>query len=62
MRAYLRRIGRVPLLTAAEEVADAQRTEAGVFAAERLRGASASGEHLPHELRRDLRCVVRDGE
>ncbi|MGE3414243.1 MAG: sigma-70 family RNA polymerase sigma factor, partial [Dehalococcoidia bacterium] len=62
VRAYLRRIGRVPLLTAAEEVADAQRIEAGVFAAERLRGASASGEHLPHELRRDLRCVVRDGE
>ncbi|MET9519057.1 RNA polymerase sigma factor [Streptomyces sp. NPDC002994] len=37
-RQYLREIGRIPLLTAAEEVDLARRVEAGLFAEERLSG------------------------
>lgn len=36
-RQYLREIGRIPLLTAAEEVELARRVEAGLFAEEKLR-------------------------
>jgi RNA polymerase primary sigma factor len=58
VRVYLREIGRVPLLTAAQEVDLARRVEAGVFAAERLdRDAGVPGR-LPGELV----AVARDGE
>ena len=57
VRVYLREIGRIPLLTAAEEVDLAKRVEAGVFAAERL----DTGNDEP-AMRRDLYAVVRDGE
>ena len=50
VRVYLREIGRVALLTAADEVDLAKRVEAGVFAAERLDQATG----LPPALRRDL--------
>ncbi|HEX6405044.1 MAG TPA: sigma-70 factor domain-containing protein, partial [Pseudonocardiaceae bacterium] len=36
VRAYLKQIGKIPLLNAEEEVQLAQRIEAGLFAAERL--------------------------
>ena len=63
VRAYLKQIGKIPLLRAEEEVQLAQRIEAGVFAAERLRKAEEHGaEGLSPQLRRDLRWVVRDGE
>src|SRR2546421_12549389 len=39
VRAYLKQIGKIPLLNAEEEVQLAQRIEAGRFAAERLRKA-----------------------
>jgi len=57
VRVYLREIGRIPLLTAVEEVDLAKRVEAGVFAAERL----DTGNDEP-AMRRDLYAVVRDGE
>jgi RNA polymerase primary sigma factor len=63
VRAYLKRIGKIALLNAEEEVQLAQRIEAGLFAAERLRKAEENGaEKLAPQLRRDLRWIVRDGE
>jgi RNA polymerase primary sigma factor len=58
VRVYLREIGRVALLTAADEVDLAKRVEAGVFAAERLDHAV----DLPVEMRRDLLVIVGDGQ
>ncbi|UIJ56548.1 sigma-70 family RNA polymerase sigma factor [Amycolatopsis acidiphila] len=63
VRVYLDAIGRVPLLTATEEVDLAKRIEAGVYAAELLRRADA-GEQDEQELpagRRDLERIARDG-
>jgi len=62
VRAYLKEIGKVPLLTAEMEVDLAQRIEAGLFAAEKLRQAEA-GEvpKLAAALRRDLDWLVVDG-
>ena len=62
VRAYLKEIGKVPLLTAEMEVDLAQRIEAGLFAAEKLRAAEA-GEtgKLAAALRRDLEWLVTDG-
>jgi RNA polymerase primary sigma factor len=57
VRVYLREIGRVPLLTAAQEVDLARRVEAGVFAAERL----CLDEHLPRPLITDLIAIADDG-
>ncbi|MBV8993756.1 MAG: RNA polymerase sigma factor [Pseudonocardiales bacterium] len=62
VRAYLKQIGKIVLLTAEEEVQLAQRIEAGLFAAERLRTAQDGAEKLGAPLRRDLRWIVRDGE
>ncbi len=63
VRAYLKQIGKIPLLRAEEEVQLAQRIEAGLFAAERLRKPEEHGaEGLSPQLRRDLRWVVRDGQ
>jgi RNA polymerase primary sigma factor len=57
VRMYLKEIGRVPLLTAAEEVELAKRVEAGVFAAEKL----LNGVAVAPSLRSDLGLVARDG-
>ena len=57
VRLYLREIGRVPLLTAAQEVDLAKRIEAGLLAGEKLIADAA----LPAALRRDLLVVERDG-
>ncbi|MBV8993572.1 MAG: RNA polymerase sigma factor [Pseudonocardiales bacterium] len=63
VRAYLKRIGKIALLNAEEEVQLARRIEAGLFAAERLRKAEEyRAEKLTSQLRRDLRWIVRDGE
>ncbi|MGY1637893.1 sigma-70 family RNA polymerase sigma factor [Geodermatophilus sp. SYSU D00742] len=62
VRAYLKQIGKVALLTAEQEVDLAERIEAGVFAAERLRQTEAEGRRLSPQLRRDLSWIVRDGE
>jgi RNA polymerase primary sigma factor len=50
VRVYLREIGRVPLLTAVDEVDLARRVEAGVFAAERLVTGSPPSTELAGEL------------
>ncbi|MEU1038406.1 sigma-70 family RNA polymerase sigma factor [Streptomyces sp. NPDC005907] len=51
-RQYLREIGRIPLLTAAEEVELARRVEAGLFAEERLRLAPDLDSRLALDLDR----------
>ena len=57
VRAYLKEIGKVPLLTAVQEVELSQRVEAGLFAKQKLthKGLSAS-------YKRDLEWLVKDGE
>ncbi|WP_425472927.1 RNA polymerase sigma factor RpoD [Vallicoccus soli] len=57
VRVYLREIGRVALLTAAQEVDLARRIEAGLFAAEKLESTAVADP----ALRRDLRRVADDG-
>ncbi|MYU25162.1 RNA polymerase sigma factor [Streptomyces sp. SID8352] len=51
-RQYLREIGRIPLLTAAEEVELARRVEAGLFAEEKLSRVPAPDGPLAHDLDR----------
>ncbi|MEV7322590.1 RNA polymerase sigma factor [Streptomyces sp. NPDC093970] len=51
-RQYLREIGRIPLLTAAEEVELARRVEAGLFAEERLGNARDLDSQLALDLDR----------
>ncbi len=62
VRAYLKQIGKVPLLNAEEEVELAKRIEAGLYAAERVRRSEDLTDELPTLLCRDLRWIVRDGE
>ncbi|MEU1347699.1 RNA polymerase sigma factor [Streptomyces sp. NPDC005795] len=51
-RQYLREIGRIPLLTAADEVELARRVEAGLFAEERLAGTPDPDTRLAVDLDR----------
>ncbi|PWU61786.1 RNA polymerase sigma factor, partial [Micromonospora globispora] len=62
VRAYLKQIGKVPLLNAEQEVELAKRIEAGLYAAERLRAADEGEEKLAREMQRDLLWISRDGE
>jgi RNA polymerase primary sigma factor len=62
VRVYLKRIGKVALLNAADEVRLATQIEAGLYAAERVRRAENVTEKLSPQLRRDLRWIVRDGQ
>ena len=63
VRAYLKEIGKVPLLTAEMEVELAQRIEAGLFAAEKIRQADeGEAAKLSAALRRDLDWLVHDGQ
>jgi RNA polymerase primary sigma factor len=64
VRMYLKEIGRVPLLTGAEEVEYSRRVESGGFAATRLADLAASGQlvGLEFEERRALQRTVRRGE
>ncbi len=59
IRLYLREIGRVPLLTAADEVSLAQRMEAGLEAVEKLE--AVSNGRLSEKEREKLEHSVRDG-
>ncbi len=62
VKAYLREIGKVALLTAVEEVELSKRIEAGLFANEKMRQHNDGEVKLPIALRRDLDWIVRDGE
>jgi RNA polymerase primary sigma factor len=62
VRAYLKQIGKVPLLNAEQEVELAKRIEAGLYAAERLRAAEEAAEQMQIPLRRDLEWIGRDGD
>jgi len=55
---YLKQIGKVALLNAAEEVELAMRIEAGLFAEDKLSNSTG----LSKELERELRWVSRDGQ
>ena len=56
---YLKQIGKVALLNAAEEVELAMRIEAGLFAEEKL---STDAAGMTKELTRELKWVARDGQ
>ncbi len=62
VRAYLKQIGKVPLLNAEQEVELAKRIEAGLYAGERLRAAAEGDEKLKTDMQRDLGWISRDGE
>ena len=62
VRAYLKQIGKVALLTAEEEVSLAKRIEAGLYAQYKIDLAKEAGERLPYAQRRDLREISRDGQ
>ncbi|MGX6602541.1 RNA polymerase sigma factor [Micromonosporaceae bacterium Da 78-11] len=62
VRAYLKQIGKVPLLNAEQEVELAKRIEAGLYAAERLRLCDEGEEKIERNFERDLRWIGRDGE
>ncbi|WP_203824631.1 RNA polymerase sigma factor [Actinoplanes palleronii] len=62
VRAYLKQIGKVPLLNAEQEVELAKRIEAGLYSAERLRAAEEGEEALERNFERDLKWINRDGE
>ncbi len=59
VRMYLKEIGKVPLLTAEEEVDLAKRIEAGLFASEKL---SLGAPKVVDRMRRDLEMIERDGQ
>src|SRR6202451_4330766 len=61
VRIYLREIGRVPLLTAQDEVDLAKAIEAGLFAEEKLQGSRASVEQCSDSLLADLALLAADG-
>jgi RNA polymerase primary sigma factor len=61
VRAYLKRIGKVPLLNAEQEVDLAKRIEGGLYASECLRRIGEEGEGLSAPMRYDLDWVSRDG-
>lgn len=56
---YLKQIGKVNLLSAAEEVDLARRIEAGLFAEQKIKRA---GDEIPSKLRRELQIIVQDGQ
>ncbi len=58
MKDYLKLIGKVALLNAAEEVDLARRVEAGLYAGHKLAGDGDLGE----KLSRELRWLVHEGE
>src|SRR5664279_5850859 len=58
VRVYLNEIGKVALLTAADEVELAKRIEAGLYAANLL----DQGSKLSTTRKRDMRLLVADGE
>jgi RNA polymerase primary sigma factor len=64
VRMYLKEIGKVPLLTAEQEVTLAKRIEAGLFASEKLDAVTEDGEpvEISDAQQSSLFAVKRDGE
>ena len=62
VRAYLKQIGKVALLTAEEEVSLAKRIEAGLYAQYKIDEAKQAGERIAYAQKRDLREISRDGQ
>jgi RNA polymerase primary sigma factor len=62
VRMYLKEIGKVPLLTAEQEVTLARRIEAGLFADEELCEAEGHDGGLSESRRSAVLAIVRDGE
>src|SRR5437773_7096517 len=71
VRLYLNAIGKVPLLTAEQEVELAQRIEAGLYAEKKLaattRGSDGAALQVPKQrmtpaLKRDLEWLADDGQ
>ncbi len=62
VRMYLREIGRVPLLSAAQEVSLAKRIEAGLAARTTIDEAAEAGVRLDGVQQRELSRLARDGE
>ena len=60
VRAYLKRIGKVALLNAEEEVELAKRIEAGLYATQLMAEIAERGEKLPAAQRRDMAWICRD--
>ncbi|MEV0044510.1 RNA polymerase sigma factor [Nocardia rhamnosiphila] len=60
-RAYLKQIGRVPLLSATEEVDLAVRIEVGLYAVHKLQAECEGPAGLTIARRRDLTWIVEDG-
>ena len=58
VRMYLKEIGRVPLLSAAEEVDLAKRVEAGLFASEKL----TTQRNMSPDFIRELELIERQGQ
>src|SRR3954449_3908851 len=58
VRMYLKEIGRVPLLSAAEEVDLAKRVEAGLFASEKL----TTQRNISPDFIRELELIERQGQ
>jgi RNA polymerase primary sigma factor len=61
VRIYLREIGRVPLLTAQDEVDLAKSIEAGLFAEEKLQGGGTMSVECSSSLLSDLAQLASDG-
>jgi DNA-directed RNA polymerase sigma subunit (sigma70/sigma32) len=62
VRQYLTEIGRVPLLTAEQEVDLAKRVEAGLYAEELLSSGRPGAAEIDESRRRHLTMIVTDGE